>query len=64
MIFLMETGQEKIDIQQHIHTYFPQVDVQEIWPGNPLLYKVLHLARAERILLNMENAQYFYIENT
>ena len=23
MSFLMETGQEKIDIQQHIHTYFP-----------------------------------------
>ena len=52
-IFLMETGQEKIDIQQHIHTYFPQVDVQEIWPANLLLYKILHLARVERILLNM-----------
>ena len=49
----METGQEKICIQTHISTYFVQAGVQEIWPGNPLLYKVLHLARAERILLNM-----------
>ena len=62
MNFLMETGQENVDIQHH--KWFFQVDIQEIWPGNPLLYKVLHLARAERILLNMENAQYFYIENT
>ena len=63
MSFLMETGQEKICIQTYIPTYFVQAGVQEIWPGNPLLYKVLHLARAERILLNMFSVQY-RIENT
>jgi hypothetical protein len=53
MTFLMETGQDKAYIQDHFHIYFVQVDIQEIWPSNPLLYKILHLARAERILLNM-----------